>query len=74
MVAEGETGFVIGIQTPDQLADRLARLILSADLRRQMGEAGRKRVQTRFTVAKMAQEHERVLSALIDSRTTPMLA
>ena len=65
IVVDGETGFVVEAERPDELADRLARLIASAELRERMGVAARRRVQERFTVERMAQEHEEVLAEVV---------
>jgi glycosyltransferase involved in cell wall biosynthesis len=48
-VADGVTGFVVPPKDPEQLAARLERLLIDADLRRRMGEAGRARVAEMFS-------------------------
>jgi glycosyltransferase involved in cell wall biosynthesis len=63
IVVDGETGFIIDAERPDQLAERLRRLIESPELRRTMGDAGKRRVRERFTLEKMVIGHERVLTA-----------
>lgn len=47
-IADDETGFLAS--TPGEWADRLARLANDAELRRRMGEAGRRRVETDYSV------------------------
>lgn len=47
-VREGETGFLIRPGDRAALADRLIRLLQSPELRRQMGESGRRRVDACF--------------------------
>ena len=47
-VAHGLTGFVVARRSPTALAARLAELAADADLRRQMGSAGRARVVENF--------------------------
>lgn len=44
VVADGDTGFVVPRENPQAAADALYKLVLDADLRRRMGQAGRRRV------------------------------
>tara|TARA_R110002051_G_scaffold318644_1_gene401254 strand:- start:6227 stop:7339 length:1113 start_codon:yes stop_codon:yes gene_type:complete len=44
VVVDGQTGFVVPRENPEAAADALYKLVLDADLRRRMGEAGRQRV------------------------------
>jgi len=50
-VEEGVTGFHFDLEDTEMLADRLARLAADADLRREMGAAGRSMVDRRFSIA-----------------------
>jgi len=50
-VADGETGFVVEPGDPAALADALEKLVRDAGLRARMGEAGRRRVEERFSTA-----------------------
>jgi len=59
VVADGETGLLVPPRDPDALADALRRLLDDPDLRRRMGEAGRRRVAADFTAERMA---DRVLA------------
>jgi glycosyltransferase involved in cell wall biosynthesis len=47
-VADGLTGFVVSRRAPEALAAALARLAGDPALRRQMGAAGRERVENCF--------------------------
>jgi len=49
-VAHGETGFVTRRRDPREMAERIVELAGDAELRRRMGEAGRRRVETKFQV------------------------
>ena len=49
MVRHGENGFLV--ETPDQWAEAVGRLAHDPELRRRMGEAGRRRVEKDFGVA-----------------------
>ncbi|MEA2125192.1 MAG: hypothetical protein QOI80_1974 [Solirubrobacteraceae bacterium] len=53
LVVEGETGHLVAPETPSALAAALERLLVDAGLRRQMGRAGRERVERHFTVDAM---------------------
>jgi glycosyltransferase involved in cell wall biosynthesis len=54
IVADGETGFLVDRGDPDQLADALIRLLDDPPLRREMGEAGRRRARERFSWERIA--------------------
>lgn len=53
VVADGETGLLVPPRDPAALAGALRRLLDDPDLRRRMGEAGRRRVAERFSAAAM---------------------
>ena len=55
VVADGETGLLVPPRNPKALAAALRRLLDDPDLRRRMGEAGRRRVASEFTADRMAQ-------------------
>lgn len=50
LVQEGETGYLVSPDAPEELADALARLIGDGELRRKLGGAGRKRIESCFTL------------------------
>jgi glycosyltransferase involved in cell wall biosynthesis len=50
MVKDGETGFLVPPQDVEVLAEKLQLLILNPDMRRKMGEAGRKLYESSFTM------------------------
>jgi len=49
VVLDGVTGILVEKQNPQQLAQAMITLIENPDLRRQMGQAGRKRFEEHFT-------------------------
>jgi glycosyltransferase involved in cell wall biosynthesis len=53
-IADGETGFVVAPGDAAALAERLRRLAADPELRRAMGEAGRRRVAAEFSLQRMA--------------------
>jgi glycosyltransferase involved in cell wall biosynthesis len=53
VIEHGVTGWVTGTG-PQELAAALGKLVTSAEARRAMGEAGRRRVERSFAVARQA--------------------
>lgn len=49
IVIDGETGYICERKNAQQLADKIELLLSSPTLRKEMGEAGRKRYEERFT-------------------------
>ena len=65
IVADGETGLLFAPGNSDSLAAGMKRLLTDADLRKRMGEAGRKRYEEMFTAQQMA---EKMLAAYAATR------
>jgi glycosyltransferase involved in cell wall biosynthesis len=53
LVVEGETGFLVPVSDAEALVDRLRRLAGHRDEARAMGAAGRRRIVSEFSVARM---------------------
>lgn len=68
LVTDGETGYLVDREVPQQLADRLQRLIRDPQLRQRMGRAGRRRIEERFDIVQQSKELEKVLLAAAESR------
>jgi glycosyltransferase involved in cell wall biosynthesis len=62
------TGLLIPPHAPLELASALKRLILSPDLRRHWGEAGRQRVQENFSLTSCVKNYEKLYTHLMDHR------
>jgi glycosyltransferase involved in cell wall biosynthesis len=60
VVVEGETGFLVPRQSPAMLASRLLWILDHPDESRQMGAAGRRRVEEVFDIRRMVSEYERL--------------
>ncbi|MEH1831616.1 MAG: glycosyltransferase family 4 protein [Nostoc sp.] len=65
VVMEGETGFLVPKADVLAMQERLTQLITDADLRIRMGDAGRKRYETHFTLERMLNETLKVYQTLI---------
>ena len=64
VVVDGETGFLVAQDDREGLADRLARLLADAAMRRRLGEAGRRRYEAEFTYERF---RDRLLPILADA-------
>jgi glycosyltransferase involved in cell wall biosynthesis len=65
VVVEGETGFVVPPRDARALADRIARLLDDAALRRRLGAQGRSLVQRYYSLDKMLDRMEGVYHRLV---------
>jgi glycosyltransferase involved in cell wall biosynthesis len=59
VIIDGETGFLVAPRDPNAMADKIL-LLSKSELRHQMGQAGRKRVEDHFSIDRMAQEYENI--------------
>jgi colanic acid/amylovoran biosynthesis glycosyltransferase len=66
-VADGETGFVVSRRSPLALTARLSQLAKDSELRRRMGEAGRRRVLAHFLLADQISRFDRFYRAVLDA-------
>lgn len=64
VVEEGVNGFLVPVEDPAAVADRLARLSADPALRRTMGEAGRRIFEQRFTLERFHQRMEEAFLSL----------
>ncbi|MDN5858564.1 MAG: glycosyltransferase family 4 protein [Pseudonocardia sp.] len=60
LVEDGRTGFVVPVRDPERLADALEKLLVDASARREMGDAGRRRVEEHFSAEVTARTLERI--------------
>lgn len=63
VIAEGETGYLVS--TPKAWGERIARLAEDAALRQRMGEAGRRRVETDYSVGPVFERLRSVVAGLL---------
>ena len=57
---DGETGFVVPIGSPREIANKVLLLHDCPELRREMGEAGHQRASLLFRAERMARDMERL--------------
>ncbi|MHB1461034.1 MAG: glycosyltransferase family 4 protein [Armatimonadota bacterium] len=69
LVTDGETGFLVPYQDEESLADRLVWLAAHPTEARQMGQAGRCRIEQHFTIDDMVEEILPIYQAARDSRS-----
>lgn len=62
LVTHGETGFLIPYGDHEALAGALLKLLNNETLARKMGEAGRKRIEVKFTLKKMLADYEEIFT------------
>ncbi|MBZ0168797.1 Glycosyltransferase, group 1 family protein [Candidatus Methylomirabilis lanthanidiphila] len=68
VVLEGKTGFLVPPKDPEALADAVLRLLAAPDLARNLGVAGRVRVESKFTLEIMVARLEELYDSLLTSR------
>jgi len=68
VVVNGVTGLLVPPRDPDTLAQAITRLLRNPDLRREMGQAGRERVEREFSVERMVQATEALYEELVGEK------
>ncbi|MFO8080864.1 MAG: GT4 family glycosyltransferase PelF [Armatimonadota bacterium] len=68
-VAHGETGLIVPPDAPSALAEATVALLSDPERARAMGEAGRERVESEFTVCRMVDQHVELYNRLITDIT-----
>jgi glycosyltransferase involved in cell wall biosynthesis len=64
-VKNGKTGFVVNARQPQELADAILKLALDPELREKMGLAGRKRVETEFSLDRCITQYVQLYDGLL---------
>ncbi|MCI0330110.1 MAG: glycosyltransferase family 4 protein [candidate division Zixibacteria bacterium] len=64
IVTDGENGFLVDPDNPDEIADALKKLLADADLRERMGKNGHRTYVEKFSPAKLAEKFDRLYSEL----------
>ena len=64
IVTDGENGFLVNPDSPEEMAGALKKLLLDADLREKMGKNGYRSYMEKFSPAKLAEKFDRLYSEL----------
>jgi glycosyltransferase involved in cell wall biosynthesis len=67
----GKTGYCVAPRNPLELGGAIQRLLANPELRREMGEAGRERVERQFSSAKMAEAMLQVYQEVLSESYVP---
>lgn len=68
LIMDGETGFIVPENDPKALAERIIELLGNKDLRQQMGQKGRVRIEAHFTSQEMARKTEKLYVELLENK------
>lgn len=68
VVLDGETGYLVPPQNPDEMAKKLMMLIINKNLRRQMGEKGQERVIANFSLKESAQNYTELYCSVLNKK------
>lgn len=61
VVRHGQDGFLVPVRDTSSLAEHMMKLLANTELRKQMGDLGRKDYVHRFTVDEMSEKYERLV-------------
>jgi glycosyltransferase involved in cell wall biosynthesis len=67
-VADGETGYLVEVDAPEQIADRCVALLEDPALARRLGEAARQRVRERFGLERQLGAYLEYYGRLVEGR------
>ncbi|MFC3415135.1 glycosyltransferase [Algoriphagus hitonicola] len=68
IVVNGETGFLVDVYSPDQIAEKIKILIQNPDLRKTMGQNGYQRAMDNYTAVRYCEEVERLYLELLEGK------
>jgi glycosyltransferase involved in cell wall biosynthesis len=68
ILRDGQEGFLVQPGDPGALAERVLTLLRNPSLRRTVGEAARRRVETEFSIQRMVRETEAVYAELLEAK------
>lgn len=65
VVLDGITGYAVPIKDSAALAQKIEHLLEDTQLRKQMGQKGRKRIEEEFSLRKMTEQYETIYQELV---------
>ncbi len=68
IVEHGKTGFLVPPAAPEALAEAILKLLKNPDMRRLMGENGRRVIRERFSLDLMVRRYEDIISYVIQRK------
>jgi glycogen(starch) synthase len=68
IIEHGETGLLVKPGSPLELAEAIITLLKNDDLRHKLGEAGRRRVETFFTVERQARQTAELYEQVVEAK------
>ncbi len=68
IIDDGITGFIVEKQNPQQIAEKLEILINNPELRKKMGEAGRKKFLENYTIDKFEENLVNVFNQILEKQ------
>lgn len=74
VLIDGQNGFLVKVGDSVGIAQFTDRILADADLARRLGEAGRERMRTEFSVERMVNRHADLYRQVVDSRGRAQVA
>jgi glycosyltransferase involved in cell wall biosynthesis len=71
MVSQGETGYLVPLKNPHQLAARLASLLSDPQTAHRMGRAGRARIEAEFNLDRSVEAAQTAIEDIVMRERTP---
>lgn len=72
LVVDGDSGFVVSQQSPDQLANRVLKLLDDPEMRVRMKQASRHRIETEFSFSKRLEKIENFYAQILGLESRDM--
>jgi glycosyltransferase involved in cell wall biosynthesis len=60
LVLDNQTGFLVNAKSPDEMAEKIKSLLADPQKAQEMGEKGKERIMSNFTISKMAEQFVKV--------------
>ncbi|MFQ6060211.1 MAG: glycosyltransferase family 4 protein [Thermoplasmata archaeon] len=70
VIEDGKEGLIFDVMDSEDLGKKISTLVKNPGLRKRMGDAGRKKVEERFSISTVADQIEKVYEEAVSSSTT----